>query len=69
MGEYSFRLYQLNLPRIIYKELNPVFGFKLVKVRKPLRYSLLQIGYAYLSVCAPLHHVQASLSSYFFDFG
>lgn len=68
MGEYSLRLYQINLPRLIFKKLTPAFVFKFVKTRKPLRYSLLQLGYACLSTVAPIHHTIGNLSNYFFEF-
>lgn len=69
MGEYSLRLYQINLPRLIYKKLSPSFTFKFVKTRKPFRYSLLQVGYAVLSTYSSIHHVSGNLSNYFFEFG
>lgn len=69
MGELSFRFSQIRLPRHIYKDPALAFGFKIAKLRKPLRYSLVQLSYAFVDLYPVSHHVRGSLSLYNIDFG
>ncbi len=48
MGEFSYRFNLLAMPRALYKQQRLRTMFRFAKLRKPLRYSLLQIAYACL---------------------
>lgn len=48
MDEFSYRFNLLGIPRALYKQQKLRTMFRFNKLRKPLRYSLLQIAYACL---------------------
>jgi hypothetical protein len=57
MGEFSYALYRIALPRAIYKHYGARIIFRFMKYRRPFRYSLMHVAYACLSEMPAYGHL------------